>query len=38
LAVGETKWGRFTVAPLTLTLGWATTAIMALAAIAKLLF
>jgi Mn2+/Fe2+ NRAMP family transporter len=32
------QMGRFTVAPLTLTLGWATTAIMAAAAIAMLLF
>jgi hypothetical protein len=30
--------GRFTVRPVTLTLGWATTAIMATAAIAMLLF
>jgi NRAMP (natural resistance-associated macrophage protein)-like metal ion transporter len=32
------QMGRFTVAPLTLILGWATTAIMAAAAIAMLLF
>ncbi len=32
------QMGRFTVAPLTLTLGWATTAIMAAAAVAMLLF
>jgi NRAMP (natural resistance-associated macrophage protein)-like metal ion transporter len=32
------QMGRFTLAPLTLTLGWATTAIMAAAAIAMLLF
>jgi hypothetical protein len=32
------QMGRFTVAPLTLTLGWATTAVMAAAAIAMLLF
>ena len=32
------QMGRFTVPPVTLTLGWATTAIMAAAAIAMLLF